>query len=44
MKLELEVLASTSIKRRKPWPQLAWIGQVVRYCFFLDSQCIVSTS
>ena len=28
MKLELEVLASTSIRRKKPWPRLAWIGQV----------------
>jgi hypothetical protein len=24
----LEVLASTSIKRKKPWPCFAWLGEV----------------
>ena len=28
MKLELEVLARTSIKRKKPWPRTAFIGEV----------------
>lgn len=28
MKLELEVLASTNIKRKKPWPKIVWVGEV----------------
>ena len=28
MKLELDVLASTCIRRKKPWPRLAFIGHV----------------
>ena len=28
MLLKLDVLASTTIKRKKPWPKLAWLGKV----------------
>lgn len=28
MLLKLDVLASTTIKRKKPWPTLAWLGKV----------------
>ena len=34
MKLDLEVLASTSIQRRKPWPRIIWIGEVRMIFFF----------
>ena len=33
MKLELEVLARTSIKRKKPWPRTAFIGEVRPHFF-----------
>lgn len=29
MLLKLDVLASTTIKRKKPWPKLAWLGKVI---------------
>ena len=38
MKLELEVLASTTIKRKKPWPRLAWAGEV-RYHQTSNMKC-----
>ena len=28
MLLKLDVLASTTIKRKKPWPNFAWLGKV----------------
>ena len=28
MLLKLDVLASTTIKRKKPWPTFAWLGKV----------------
>ena len=28
MELQLEVLSSVSIKRKKPWPKFAWLGEV----------------
>ena len=28
MKVKLDVLASTSIKRAKPWPKIVWLGKV----------------
>ncbi|XP_074641416.1 uncharacterized protein LOC141899158 [Tubulanus polymorphus] len=37
MKLKLEVLASTAIKRKKPWPQFAWLGQETETLFMIDS-------
>ncbi|XP_048256398.1 uncharacterized protein LOC124134597 [Haliotis rufescens] len=36
MKLDIDVLASTSIKRRKPWPQIVWAGQEKESLFLLD--------
>ncbi|XP_013396199.1 protein JBTS17 isoform X2 [Lingula anatina] len=37
MKLELEVLASTAIKRKKPWPRFAWLGESSASLFLLDT-------
>ncbi|XP_064625487.1 uncharacterized protein LOC135486550 isoform X2 [Lineus longissimus] len=37
MKLELEVLASTSIKRKKPWPSFAWLGEENESLFMMDT-------
>lgn len=28
MELKFEVLASTSIRRKKPWPKFAWLSEV----------------
>lgn len=28
MELKLEVLASTAIKRKKPWPKFTWLAEV----------------
>lgn len=28
MEVKLDVLVSTSIKQRKPWTRITWIGQV----------------
>ncbi|XP_014666279.1 PREDICTED: uncharacterized protein LOC106808190 [Priapulus caudatus] len=36
MRLSLEVLASTSIRRKKPWPQLAWLGKERENLFLVD--------
>ncbi|XP_053394280.1 ciliogenesis and planar polarity effector 1-like isoform X3 [Mercenaria mercenaria] len=38
MKVDLEVLASTAIKRKKPWPQIIWIGEEQESLLLLDSQ------
>ena len=38
MKLELDVLASTCIRRKKPWPRLAFVGHVSNS--FVDSLCV----
>ena len=35
MLLKLDVLASTTIKRKKPWPKLAWLGKVIFKSFIL---------
>lgn len=43
MKLELEVLASTNIKRKKPWPKIVWVGEVCiiyRFILLFDIQFI----
>ncbi|XP_078354068.1 uncharacterized protein LOC144638717 isoform X1 [Oculina patagonica] len=37
MLLKLDVLASTTIKRKKPWPTLAWLGKDVGDLFLFDS-------
>ncbi|XP_078688724.1 uncharacterized protein LOC144920408 isoform X2 [Branchiostoma floridae x Branchiostoma belcheri] len=36
MHLDLEVLASASIKRKKPWPRLTWVGQEKESLLLLD--------
>ncbi|KAL4235812.1 hypothetical protein ACF0H5_004202 [Mactra antiquata] len=36
MKLDLEVLASTPIKRKKPWPKIIWIGEEQESLLLLD--------
>lgn len=33
MKLTTEVLASASIKRKKPWPRIIWVGEVSQTTF-----------
>ncbi|ELU06903.1 hypothetical protein CAPTEDRAFT_147044 [Capitella teleta] len=38
MKVELQVLATASIKRKKPWPALAFLGQAQESLFLLDKQ------
>ncbi|KAK7099790.1 ciliogenesis and planar polarity effector 1-like [Littorina saxatilis] len=38
MKIELEVIASTSIKRRKPWPRIVWVGTKQQSLLMLDKQ------
>ncbi|KAL5022909.1 hypothetical protein ScPMuIL_002064 [Solemya velum] len=37
MKLELEVLASTTIRRKKPWPRVVWLGEQKESLLLLDS-------
>ncbi|XP_078606977.1 uncharacterized protein LOC144879422 isoform X2 [Branchiostoma floridae x Branchiostoma japonicum] len=36
MHLSLEVLASASIKRKKPWPQLTWVGKEKESLLLMD--------
>ncbi|XP_062574969.1 ciliogenesis and planar polarity effector 1-like isoform X1 [Saccostrea cucullata] len=36
MKLKTEVLASSSIKRKKPWPKIVWIGEEYESLLLLD--------
>ncbi|CAC5367073.1 JBTS17 [Mytilus coruscus] len=38
MKLELEVLASTNIKRKKPWPKIVWVGEEKESLLLLDNK------
>ncbi|XP_033730588.1 ciliogenesis and planar polarity effector 1-like, partial [Pecten maximus] len=38
MDIKLEVLASSSIKRNKPWPKIQWIGQEHESLFMLDNE------
>uniref|UniRef100_A0A8B9J1Q9 Ciliogenesis and planar polarity effector 1 n=1 Tax=Amazona collaria TaxID=241587 RepID=A0A8B9J1Q9_9PSIT len=40
MEFKLDVLISTSIKQRKPWPRISWIGQEKEAVFLLDDKCI----
>lgn len=37
MKIDLEVLASTCIKRKKPWPMIIWIGEEQESLLLLDA-------
>ncbi|CAG5133709.1 unnamed protein product, partial [Candidula unifasciata] len=36
MKVRLEVLASTCIRRKKPWPRIVWLGKEKESLFLLD--------
>ncbi|XP_077203113.1 ciliogenesis and planar polarity effector 1 isoform X2 [Paroedura picta] len=40
MEIKLEVLASTCIKQRKPWPRIIWLGQEKEAVFLLDDKNI----
>ncbi|KAM9367380.1 ciliogenesis and planar polarity effector 1 [Phaethornis superciliosus] len=40
MEIKLEVLISTCIKQRKPWPRISWIGQEKEAVFLLDDKHI----
>ncbi|XP_074058200.1 ciliogenesis and planar polarity effector 1 isoform X3 [Macrotis lagotis] len=40
MEVKLEVLLSTSIKQKKPWPRISWLGQEKEAIFLLDDKNI----
>uniref|UniRef100_A0A3B4AUS7 Ciliogenesis and planar polarity effector 1 n=1 Tax=Periophthalmus magnuspinnatus TaxID=409849 RepID=A0A3B4AUS7_9GOBI len=40
MELKLEVVLSSSIKRKKPWPRFCWLGQEKQSVFLLDDKRI----
>ncbi|KFQ54153.1 Uncharacterized protein C5orf42, partial [Pelecanus crispus] len=40
MEIKLDVLISTCIKQRKPWPRISWIGQEKEAIFLLDDKHI----
>ncbi|XP_045141192.1 ciliogenesis and planar polarity effector 1 [Echinops telfairi] len=40
MEIRLEVLTSTSIKQKKPWPRVSWLGQENESVFLLDDKFI----
>ncbi|XP_067290218.1 ciliogenesis and planar polarity effector 1 isoform X2 [Pseudorasbora parva] len=40
MEVKLEVLLSSSIKRRKPWPRFCWLGREKEAVFLLDDNRI----
>ncbi|XP_034512893.1 ciliogenesis and planar polarity effector 1 isoform X3 [Ailuropoda melanoleuca] len=40
MEVRLEVLTSTSIKQKKPWPRVSWLGQENEAVFLLDDKFI----
>ncbi|NWU83651.1 CPLN1 protein, partial [Onychorhynchus coronatus] len=40
MEIKLDVLFSTSIKQRKPWPRISWVGQEKEAIFLLDGKHI----
>uniref|UniRef100_A0A8D0RE09 Ciliogenesis and planar polarity effector 1 n=1 Tax=Sus scrofa TaxID=9823 RepID=A0A8D0RE09_PIG len=40
MEIRLEVLTSTSIKQKKPWPRVSWLGQENEAVFLLDDKFI----
>ncbi|XP_026995153.2 ciliogenesis and planar polarity effector 1 isoform X2 [Tachysurus fulvidraco] len=40
MEVKLEVLLSSSIKRRKPWPRFCWLGKEKEGVFLLDDNRI----
>ncbi|NWI89797.1 CPLN1 protein, partial [Pitta sordida] len=38
MEIKLDVLISTCIKQRKPWPRISWLGQEKEAVFLLDGK------
>uniref|UniRef100_A0A8C3E2N6 Ciliosis and planar polarity effector complex subunit 1 n=1 Tax=Corvus moneduloides TaxID=1196302 RepID=A0A8C3E2N6_CORMO len=40
MEVKLDVLISTCIKQRKPWPRISWVGQEKEAVFLLDGKRI----
>ncbi|XP_053770370.1 ciliogenesis and planar polarity effector 1 isoform X4 [Desmodus rotundus] len=40
MEIRLEVLTSTSIKQKRPWPRVSWLGQENEAVFLLDDKLI----
>ncbi|XP_036136051.1 ciliogenesis and planar polarity effector 1 [Molossus molossus] len=40
MEVRLEVLTSTSIKQKRPWPRVSWLGQENEAVFLLDDKLI----
>ncbi|KAM6975927.1 LOW QUALITY PROTEIN: ciliogenesis and planar polarity effector 1 [Tautogolabrus adspersus] len=40
MELKLEVVVSSSIKRKKPWPRFCWLGREKESVFLLDDKRI----
>ncbi|XP_077027401.1 ciliogenesis and planar polarity effector 1 isoform X5 [Agelaius phoeniceus] len=40
MEIKLDVLVSTCIKQRKPWPRISWVGQEKEAVFLLDGKHI----
>ncbi|XP_037655286.1 ciliogenesis and planar polarity effector 1 isoform X3 [Choloepus didactylus] len=40
MEIKLEVLTSTSIRQKKPWPRVSWLGQKNEAVFLLDDKFI----
>ncbi|XP_068033155.1 ciliogenesis and planar polarity effector 1 [Anomalospiza imberbis] len=40
MEIKLDVLISTCIKQRKPWPRISWVGQGKEAVFLLDGKHI----
>lgn len=44
MELKLEVVLSSSIKRKKPWPRFCWLGQVRRIHFTIEIHLYISVT
>uniref|UniRef100_A0A7M4FC75 Ciliosis and planar polarity effector complex subunit 1 n=1 Tax=Crocodylus porosus TaxID=8502 RepID=A0A7M4FC75_CROPO len=40
MEIKLDVLISTCIKQRRPWPRISWLGQEKEAIFLLDAKHI----
>ncbi|XP_019351570.2 ciliogenesis and planar polarity effector 1 isoform X2 [Alligator mississippiensis] len=40
MEIKLDVLISTCIKQRRPWPRISWLGQEKEAVFLLDAKRI----
>ncbi|XP_043932268.1 ciliogenesis and planar polarity effector 1 [Protopterus annectens] len=40
MEVKLEVLVSSSLKHKKPWPRICWVGQEKESTFLLDARRI----